>query len=66
MSFEERRRNYMIQEYLAFTVMHQKAFICITGIADGPGGLEPINLGRLWTRHSAGMIELERDRRRRG
>jgi hypothetical protein len=48
----------------AFTVSQPNAFMTITGLADGHGPL-PINLGRLYTRHMRGIIEMERDQRRR-
>lgn len=69
MSFENRdfQRNravFMAEQRLAFTVRPPTAFMCITGLSDGYER-PTINLGRLWTRHMPGIIEAERDQRRR-
>jgi len=48
----------------AFTVRRPSALMTITGLTDDFRP-PPINLGRLYTRHMRGIIEMERAERRK-
>ena len=62
--FQRERAAFRAEQRLAFSVMRPRSFMIITGLVDDHGP-PPLNLGRLYTRHSLGIIEMERVRRLR-
>lgn len=65
--FGFQRETFLSEQRLAFRVRQPMGVMLLTGITDGGPYLPfepPINLGRLYTRHMPGIIEMERAERR--